>query len=807
MVDTWLEADIVIDVANLSNLIKEEQGAHDPILPSLALLSHTLRHYGVRVRSLVAALPTLSFVGAGRTDRALRDPGQSGDAAAQRAQQNARANIGTGLAWVATQRRDMKSLASPDLPLPEPRMLRIVDGATIGRGERGVDELAAMAALDLLWRLPQERTDDGLQRGVLLVSRDRDVEVCHHIASGRPLFGLGIANRAGRERAEDLTGRFQDGYGHLLVPRPVLRRLGIAGIDPITQRTAYTDAVRDAIDAIDKTLSPLAAERRTPDGAPGGRLLLAPAVGEDPKPVSSPLPAPTGEPHEPAHRSWEARRRRATAGRRTVCVADPVGLQRTGARALGLAGLPGPDTLHRLVVDRLGFPVPMGLLCTVADTTGRAFRILEQWVKEHADELGSAGERYLQAVKAADGALDELAAAMKHSGAVDRGMLDLLVPGKEQPSLRRLRLEEKEVTVLLAADVLWTLLHTGADVALVTDRSELQYLLENLPSIPEEADRKERLRSEIGARVTRIGLHADPFATDGFVADDHGTAEPVPLPERPAGLPHEVALDGALAADLLGIEGRLHGPALEATVHQMLEEDDVVWQAVESDAGDPWERGLLVRAVNPGGEEERELEMWLDRGLLLSDEIYELLRDGVRLEDLPLAARIDPTRPCAVSRLQRGEGRWKGMIAEAVILGPTDGGTIVDMDGDETTIDDRFVVPAGHGYTDYRPGMRVVVIWDDEQQRVLRLLGPDPDGATPTDRRFDGLPVVGTVTGPRAAHASVADDEARELALHAVPSMRWSASTPDARVLVVPTSDTDAYLISSALPHLQVVPE
>lgn len=805
MVATWLEADVVIDVANLSNQIKDEQGAEDPILPSLVLLSHTLRRYGVRVRSLVASLPTRPFVGAGRTDRDLRDPGQRGDAAAQRAQQHARENIGTGLAWIATQRRDLASLVSPDLPLPEPRMLRIVDGATVGRGERGVDELAAMAALDLLWRLPQGPTDDGLQRGVVLVSRDRDVEVCHHVASGRPLFGIGIANRDGRERAEDLSARFQHGYRHLLLPKVVLRDLGIAGVDAVERRTAYTDAVHEAIAAIDAALGSLAAERETEQGRPAGRLHLAPGAGADPKPVSSPLPVPNEEPHVPAPGSWEARRVRATAGRRVVCVADPVGLQRTGARALGLAGLPGPDTLERLVVERLAFPAPMGLLCTVADATRRAFGTLEDYVEKHADELGAAGERYLHAVEATDDGYDALAEAMEQFGAVDRALLDLLVPGKERASHRRLRLEEKEVTVLLAADVLWTLLHTDAAVALVTDRSELQYLLENLPSVPEETGRSEWLRSAVCERVTRIGLHADPFGTDGFVADDHRSAEPAPLSERPPGLPHEVALDGALAADLLGNEGRLHGPALEAKVHRMLEEDDVVWQAVQSDAGDPWNRALLVRAVDPGGEEERALEMWLDRGLLLSEELYGLLRgEGARLEDLPLAARIDPTRPCAVSRLMPGNDGRTGTIAEAVVLGPVDGGTVVDLDGDTATVDDRFVVPAGHGYTDYRPGMRVVVIWDDEQQRVLRLLGPDPDGAVPPDDRFDGLPVIGTVTGPRTAHAPIAADDARELTLHAVPSMRWFASTPDARVLVVPTSDTDAYLISSALPHLQV---
>jgi hypothetical protein len=448
----------------------------------------------------------------------------------------------------------------------------------------------------------------------------------------------------------------------------------------------------------------------------------------------------------------------------------------------------------------------MGLLCTVADATSRSFASLERWVSAHAEQLGAPGERYLAAVEAADAEYDRLARETEQHGAVDRAELDLhrRPHDRERPGLQHLRLEEKEVTVLLAADVLWTLLHTEADIALVSDRSVLQYVLENLPSVAAEPERREELRRRVGSRVTRIGLHADPFVTDGFVGLPDGAVEPAPTSARPEGLPHEAVLDGALAAELLGLTERLHGPELESTVHRMLERGDVVWQAVEI-VGDPWERGLQVTAVDADSSAEHEFEVWLDRGLLISDDLFEMLKQGVVGGDgFSLMAQIDPTRPCAITRLQQGTGAGtRGEILQAVVMGPADGGAIIDLDGDESTTDDRHVVSAGHGFTSYRPGMTVIVIWDAENRQVLRLLGPDPDASSNGDDRLDGMPVMGRVTGQRRALISVDGSDPSEVILHAVPLQRWIEDAPDVQVLVVPTSDTDAYIISGALPHLQ----
>jgi len=787
--DPWLDADVVIDVANLRHWVKETQGGDQPVWPSLSLLRHTLAHYGVRTRSFVAALPTRPFVGAGRTERDLRDHSSSNLSAA-------RENIATGIAWVQIQRRDLRGTTI---------QLRTVDGATVGRGERGVDELAAMAALDLLWDLPQQgpsRADgsDAPRRGVILVSRDRDVEVCHHIASGRPLFSLGINSVEGRKRARDLAQH--KGYRYLLLPKIVIQRLGVTGADPLNRPRAYEEATREACVAIDAALEGIAP--KPTDGGSSAVNLTLPTQGGQRTIVSSPLPEDGAAPHAAPDGSWEARRRRTTAGSRTVCIADPVGLQRTGARALGVAGLPGPDTLKQLVMERLYFDDPISLLCTVSDATKRSFANLEHWVTKHTDELGAAGERYLEAVRAADAEYDRLAEATADHGAVDRAELDLhrRPHNGEQPGRQHLRLEEKEVTVLLAADVLWTLLHTEADIALVSDRSELQYVLENLPSVAAEPERQEWLRGLIGGRVTRIGLHADPFVTDGYVTAPDDEAGPAPSSERPAGLPHEAMLDGALAAEVLGLTGRLHGPELESAVHRMLKRGDIVWQAVEI-PGDPWDRGLQVTAIDPGGDEEQSFEVWLDRGLLVSDDLFERLKEGVRDDELALATRIDPTRPCAITRLQQGAARVRGELLQAVVLGPADGGAVVDLDGDATTTDDRHVVPAGHGFTAYRPGMQVIIIWDAETGRVLRLLGPDINEAGTDRDRFDGMPVLGEVTAPRRARTPADASEASELVLHAVPLMRWIETIPAERVLVVPTTDADAYVISSALPHLQ----
>jgi len=791
MMQPWLDADVVIDVANLRHWVKEAQRGDQPVWPSLMLLSHTLAHYGVRTRSFVAALPTRPFVGTGRSERDFRDRRDANLGAA-------RENIATGMAWVQIQRRDLKDTSIP---------LRTVDGATIGRGERGVDELAAMAALDLLWGLPEqgqpgEIDGDAPRRGVILISRDRDVEVAHHIASGRPMFSLGVANADGRQRAEDLAQRY--GYRYLLLPRAVIRELAVTSADPLNHPKVYAEATRDARDAIDAALTGLRPEP-TEDDPRTVHLALPSQDGRSTR-ATSPLPNGDTTPHVAPDGSWEARRLLATAQRRTVCVADPVGLQRTGARALGVAGLPGPDTLRKLVVERLLFREPMGLLCTVADATSRSFASLERWVSAHAEELGPPGERYLAAVEATDAEYDKLAEETAEHGAVDRAELDLhrRTHNGERPGLQHLRLEEKEVTVLLVADVLWTLLHTEADVALLSDRSVLQFVLENLPSVAEEPERQERLREQVSSRVTRIGLHADPFITDGFVASPAGAEEAEPFSVRPAGLPHEAVLDGALAAELLGLTDRLHGPELEAMVHRMIERGDIIWQAVEV-VGDPWERGLQVKAVDPDSPAEHEFEVWLDRGLLVSDELLEQLKGGVDVGDgFNLVARMDPTRPCAITRLQQGSGGGiRGEILQAVVLGPADGGAVVDLDGDEATIDDRRIVSAGHGFTAYRPGMTVMVIWDPEDRRVLRLLGPDPDASSTDTDPFDGMPVTGVVTSPRRARPTVEGSEDIELVLHAVPLQRWIEPTPGARVLVVPTTDTDGYIISSALPHLQ----
>lgn len=799
-ITTWLEADVVVDLANLSYWVAGVQRLEGTVWPALPLVAHALAQYGVRTRSFVVAMPTRAFVGIGRSERDLRNPAQAGKAATDAAQRHARENIGSGIAWVQQQRRVLADTSIMGNDASEsPIDIRIADGGTLGFGERGVDELAALAALDLLWSLPDTEGETG--RGVILISRDRDVEVCHQIASGRPLFGLGVANADGRRRAEELDRRY--GYRYLLMPNRVLGRLGLAEADALGRPNEYRERLLAARADIDAELGGLAAQDISESGRPAGRLTLSPSPGEPPRPVSSPLPTTQSPSTVAPPGSWEARRVAATDGRPTVCIADPVGLQRTGARAYGLAGLPGPDTLARLIEGRLQYPGPMGLLCTVSDATGRSFSSLESWVAEHAADFRSPARRYVEAVRATDADYDELAERIAEHGAVDRATLDLhLRPRREdRPAARHLRIEEKEVTVLLAADLLWTLLHTSAHIILATDRAVLQFVLENLPSAVADPERSERLRHDIGARVTRVGIHADPYLTEAYV----GPGE-TPIPPRTAPLPsgqaHIVVLDGALAAETLGLENRLHGPALEATIHGLLERGDVVWQVVEATSGDPWDAGLRLSAVTADSSDEPDLEVWLDRGLLVSDELYDQLVQGVRSEDVPLASRFDRTRPCATARLQLGKGGGD-TLAQAIVITPADGGATIDLDGDERTTEDRVVVPVGHGFTTLRPGMSVVVLWDPVHRRVLRLIGPVGQLTDGADDGLDGLPVVGELVDARAAVVPARSDQGVVLTLHSAPSARWAESTPGSRVLVVPTGSNDGYVMSTALPHLQ----
>jgi hypothetical protein len=245
-------------------------------------------------------------------------------------------------------------------------------------------------------------------------------------------------------------------------------------------------------------------------------------------------------------RSWIERRRPLLEREvRATAVVDPFGLLAAANRS----GIPGRMPTAASVseaLEPLSLPLPMGQLAVVPDLLDADHGLIAvakeigglELVPRMRDVLT---ERVRQSLVAFD---EEVEASL------DSYLADDLVETVATPSqfargpLTRIgggpsALEEKESAVLLAADVLWALVHTQGPVVLVSERPDLVVLLDLMddhfgPAL--------RMRE----RVVRVGLHADPFTGEGVAVERSGETTRWPT----------VLLTGRMIADLLRIEDR-----------------------------------------------------------------------------------------------------------------------------------------------------------------------------------------------------------------------------------------------------------
>jgi hypothetical protein len=397
-------------------------------------------------------------------------------------------------------------------------------------GESCVDELCVLAAAHASW------TGEG--EDVIVLSRDADVTIAPALAgAGRIL----IARSMSAQEAKAFARR---GRRHGDDPQ--------ATAGPPAHLRLLPSAMRNLLlaDDLDDGLLRCVLERMDTDEVPEVELATVDDAqvlrnSRDRKQV---LSSALDVDHA---RAWLRRRGPLVDLKvNSTVVADPFGLLATANRG----GVPGRVPTASSVVEALApleLPQPIGQLAVVPDLVDSDHGLIAL-----ADEIGGLEivpamrdvltRRIRRSLVALD---DELEATID---SYDEDELPETIATASQfarVELTRIgstasALEEKETAVLLAADLLWALVHTDGPVILMTDRPDLVTLLDLMddhfgPAL--------RMRE----RVTRVGLHADPFTGDGIAVTRSGD------PSRW----RTVLLTGRMLVDLLRLE-----PHIESTV-------------------------------------------------------------------------------------------------------------------------------------------------------------------------------------------------------------------------------------------------
>ncbi len=394
-------------------------------------------------------------------------------------------------------------------------------GAT---GEHCVDELCVLAAAHASW------TGDG--GDVFVVSRDADVGIAPLLAGrGRIL----LARRMGEREAKALGergNRHGDDPEVTNGPPAHLRLLSLAMRTLLQPEDLPDGRLRETLASVEpETVPPIALHEVD------GRRILRNAWNVA-QVLSSPLDV------EPDRTWYERRRPLLDRGVRATAVVDPFGLLAAANRS----GIPGRIPTAASVakaLEPLSIPGPLGQLAVVpdlldadhgliavADEVGgvdlvpRMRDVLTERVKQGLIDLDEEVEASLDSYTK-----DELPETVGTASQFARGPLTSIA---ESPAA----LEEKESAVLLAADLLWALVHTEGQVVLVSERPDLVVLLDLMD---------DHFGPTLGmqGRVTRVGLHADPFAAEGIAVERSSMATHWPT----------ALLTGRMIADLLRIGG------------------------------------------------------------------------------------------------------------------------------------------------------------------------------------------------------------------------------------------------------------
>jgi hypothetical protein len=648
------DATVVVDVASVAYWIRGDvrsraRSAHrssgaegDP--PSISLRNATrglhrivdlLAHHGVVTRRLALGT-TLRTFPASSSGWRLREPtgGAQGPAGLRhRAITDGREIVARVTAALAE--RDIDVVGLPGL-----------FGAS---GEHCVDELCVLAAAHASW------TGDG---DVIVVSRDADVGVAPLLAGrGRIL----LARRMGAQEAKALGERGQrhgDDPEAENGPPAHLRLLGLAMRELLQLEDLPDGQLRD-------TLASAAPEAVPPVELVEveGRRILRNAWNAA-QVLSSPLDAAP-------ERTWfERRRPLLDRGVRATAIVDPFGLLAAANRS----GVPGRIPTAASVAEALeplSLPLPLGQLAVVpdlidtdhgliavaekvggVDLVPRMRDVLTERVKQGLIDLDEEIEGSLDSYTK-----DDLPETVGTASQFARGPLASIA---DSPAA----LEEKESAVLLAADLLWALVHTEGPVILMSERPDLVVLLDLMD---------DHFGPTLGmrGRVARVGLHADPFASEGIAVERSGSATRWPT----------ALLTGRMIADLLRISGDAPAGA-DGTEGDGTDAAVLIADAVRYD---PTIGAFAVLDLD--GRRMAELEL-ADIVQFPAEEFDLLSRIGRKPKDVvelrralarSLRLHLDLRRPLPRPRLARtaSEGSVGANVLSARVVGHREDGVVV----------------------------------------------------------------------------------------------------------------------------------
>jgi hypothetical protein len=517
-------ATVIVDVASVAHWVRDDvrqriatahqrsgAGGQPPGTPlwtmtrGLHRIVDVLAHHGVRTARLMLGT-TLGAFPADTSGWRPRDP-VDGDGQARWRRRNA---IDGGEELVSRVAAALQASGIDVVGLPG------LFGAT---GEHCVDELCVLAAAHASWT----GGDD-----VIVVSRDADVAVAPLLSGqGRIL----LARRMNAQEAAALAGRGQR-HGIIGTTGDLahLRLLSLTMRGLLTPEDLPDGPLREALATV------------TVEGPPPVELAAVEGhhILRNARNVAQVLSAPLES--EP-DRSWIERRRplldREVAA---VAVVDPFGLVAAANRS-GIPGrIPTVGSVAR-ALEPLALPAPLGQLAVVPDLLDDDHGLiavakeiggtalvpamrdvltdrLRRSLVEFDGQMEAAIDSYLQ---------DDLPETVATASQFARGPLTRIA---DTPA----SLEEKESAVLLAADLLWALVNTDGPVVLVSERPDLVVLLDLMDEV---------FGPGLGmrGRITRVGLHADPFSGEGLSVERSDVTTPWPT----------VLMTGRMIVDLLRI--------------------------------------------------------------------------------------------------------------------------------------------------------------------------------------------------------------------------------------------------------------
>lgn len=684
------DATVIVDVANLAHGVQEEvrgrvRNAHvrsgaqgDP--PGLTRelaergihrVVDLLEHHGVRTGRLLLSATLGAFPPDSTGWRPTRDHGQ--------ADRNRRIAIASGRELVRRVASELAPRGIPVVGLPG------LFGAT---GEHCIDEMCVLAAAHASWT-------DG-ERDVIVVSADADVAIAPLLTgAGRIL----LARRMRQSEVNDLAGRLErHGSDPDDVPLPPahLRLLSTALRGLLQPEDLPEGRLREALAGLPSEHVP-----RVELAEVDGQTILRNA--HDPaQRLSSPLDVAPD-------RTWfERRRPLLDAGVRATAVVDPFGLLATANRCDIAGRIPTAASVAE-ALEPLALPLPLGQLAVMPDLLDADHGLITvaakvggvQLVPRMRDVLT---DRVRSGLLAMDDELESSLDSYEHDD------LPETIGTPSQFARRPLTaiggsaaaLEEKESATLLAADLLWALLHTDGPVVLVSDRPDLVALLDVM---------NEHFGGDLGmqARVTRVGLQADPFTAEGIRVDRSGSATRWPT----------ALMTGRMIVDLLHIGTALEDgtdPSARPAVTEAVAFDPVAHRFAVKD--------LDGRRVGDVGMQD-VVQFPLDDVLLMGlddaaarTRLRTLLAASLRLH-------LDLRVPLPSARLSRngGEGLLGASILSARVIGHRDDHVIVRV---TSSSHDGAVMDAGMPALAAVPasGTDVEIVVTDDGEHC-RLLMPD----------------------------------------------------------------------------------